>query len=118
MQGDDHPRTLTSINNMGSLLNKLSRRDTAANLLLAGVAAARRVWTGENARWLGKYLVKLAPASHLDIASVPRLLLNAEPQIQRGTYCYLIRRSGGSGLRLGSCTARNRNGPLSRRWKD
>ena len=57
--GDDHPDTLTSINNMGALLNKLGRYDDAAEVLRAGEPAARRVWTGSMTRWLGNYLAKL-----------------------------------------------------------
>jgi tetratricopeptide (TPR) repeat protein len=62
VQGDEHPETLGSINNLGSLLNKLARYDEAAEVLLAGEAAARRVHIGGNAWVLGNYLAKLGEA--------------------------------------------------------
>jgi len=60
--GDDHPATLNSINNMGYLLNKMGRYDDAAEVLLAYKSAARHVYTGGNAKWLGNYLAKLGEA--------------------------------------------------------
>ena len=49
--GDEHSDTLRLINNIGALLDILSRHDDAAELLLAGEAAARRVWTEGTAQW-------------------------------------------------------------------
>jgi len=60
--GNDHQETLTSTNNMGTLLNELGRYGDAAEVLQAGELAARRAWTGDNARWLGNYLAKLGEA--------------------------------------------------------
>jgi hypothetical protein len=60
--GDEHRSTLSSINNMGGLLNKLCRHDEAAELLQAGEAAARQVYTGANERRLGSYLATLGEA--------------------------------------------------------
>ncbi len=60
--GDDHPNTLTSINNMGFLLNKLGKYDDAFDVLNTGEPAARRTWIGPNTRWLGNYLAKLGEA--------------------------------------------------------
>jgi non-specific serine/threonine protein kinase/serine/threonine-protein kinase len=60
--GDDHSRTLRSINNMGALLNAMGRHEEARTLLEQGEPAARRAWTGPNAKWLGNYLAKLGEA--------------------------------------------------------
>ena len=61
-QGDEHPITVDSINSMGALLNELGRHDDAEQLLRKGEPAARRVWAGDDARWLGNYLAKLGEA--------------------------------------------------------
>ena len=84
--GDEHPDTLLSISNMGTLLNKLSRHDEAAELLQAGEAAARQVWTGDNARRLGSYLGKLgkARAGQGEFPAAEKTLLEAHALLSAG----------------------------------
>ncbi|MCH8242827.1 MAG: serine/threonine protein kinase, partial [Planctomycetes bacterium] len=84
--GDEHPDTLLSISNMGSLLNKLSRHDEAAELLQADEAAARQVWTGDNARRLGSYLGKLgkARAGQGEFPAAEKTLLEAHALLSAG----------------------------------
>ncbi len=60
--GDEHPDTLKSVNNLGELLNAMGEYDEALRLLERGESAARRVWVGGGAGWLGNYLMKLGAA--------------------------------------------------------
>jgi len=82
----DQQSTLNSINNMGYLVNKLSRHAAAARFLLAGEAAARRVWSGGNAGSLGSYLAKLGGA-HTGLGMYPdagQTLLEAHDLLSAG----------------------------------
>ncbi len=64
--GDEHPNSLQSRSNVGATLTKLGRHQEADAVLEAMEAKARRVWTGDNMRWLGAYLAKLGDArTHL-----------------------------------------------------
>ncbi len=77
--GDDHLDTMRSINNMGAILLELGRYDDASDVLQAAEPAARRVWTGANARWLGNYLAKLgeARAGQDEFSAAEKTLLEA-----------------------------------------
>jgi hypothetical protein len=60
--GDANPGTLTTVNNLASVLNRSGRYEDAVELLLEHEASARQVWVGHAKRWLANYLAKLGEA--------------------------------------------------------
>jgi non-specific serine/threonine protein kinase/serine/threonine-protein kinase len=84
--GDEHPDTLSFINNMGHVLNRLGKHADAIAVLTEGEAAARRVFTGPNRGALGSYLTKLGEARKGvgDFAAAEATLLEACALIREG----------------------------------
>ena len=60
--GDEHPRTLFSMNNTGRLLNARGKHSEAIALLVPLEPAARKVFIGGNARRLADFLAVLGRA--------------------------------------------------------
>ncbi len=98
--GESHPATVAAINNWGGLLNQLGRHDEALLVLSQAEPAARGVWRGDNARWLGSFLVKLGEARG---ATGDHARAAAELQ---EAYDLLVRGFGPEDERIGECIVR------------
>ncbi len=98
--GESHPATVVAINNWGGLLNQLGRHEEALRVLAAAEPAARAVWQGGNARWLGSFLVKLGEARGAtgDFQRATAELLEAHGLIDAGF--------GPDDARMGECETR------------
>ena len=79
--GEEHPDTLISVNNLGTLLIAQGKHAAAEQLLVPAEIATRKVFAGDNARRLASFLLTLGEARKGlgEFAAAETNLLEAQP---------------------------------------